>query len=229
VVQASDVQVYGNEFYNLRPLDPADGGHAIQINADGADGVGKPLSNILVYNNLFYGNAQHGISVHANKASIANLRVMNNTIVGNQGTGFRAGAYYGNTVTITSFKNNIIANNGRYAIDIGGAVSFGDINNNDYFGSSSALFKYQDRDTTWDQWRGLGFDAQGMFADPRLDQLYRPTAGSPVLGAGAILPDFNTDKTAAARVGSWDIGAFQLSTSLSSGPNPPVNVRVEAR
>ncbi len=40
VVQASDVQVYGNTLYNLRPHDASDGGNGIQINADG-DGLGN--------------------------------------------------------------------------------------------------------------------------------------------------------------------------------------------
>jgi hypothetical protein len=225
VVQASDVQVYGNEFYSLHPLSVSDGGHGIQINADGADGVGKQLNNVLVYNNVMFGNDQQGISIFATKASITNLKILSNTIVGNKGSGVRAIAAYGNTITISAFKNNILANNGQYAIDTSSAVTLGDVNNNTHYGSTATLFRYRSIAQTWSEWRSLGFDAQGIVADPRLDQQYRPLRGSPVIAAGAALTEFTTDKTGATRGAIWDIGAYQSANS-GTAPFAPTNVRV---
>lgn len=225
VVMASDVQVYGNELRSLRPRDPTDGGNGIQVNADGdGRGNGKALDNIVVYNNLILGNAGNGVSVFAtaNGASVSGLKVLNNTVVSNQRKGFKTS---GDPITIASFQNNIFQSNVICGIDLPGNVAAASVDHNASFGSA-ALFMVQGRATTWSEWQGLGFDANGLAVDPQLDVAGRPLAGAPVIDAGNARGEFSLDKDGGLRVGPWDIGAYEYGAVAQRAPAAPSSVRV---
>jgi hypothetical protein len=213
VVQASDVQVYGNAIYNLDA--GAKDGDGIQVNGDQGSGIpGKILSNVLIYNNLIYGNQGNGISLHANNtmspgSQIVNIKILNNTVISNSGQGLRANSSGGQTITIAELHNNIFSSNGLSAVALlTGTESIAAANNNLLFGSSP-LAVYQGANKTWGQWQALGFDANGVNADPQLDGSYMPQAGSPVIGAASVQSEFTIDKNQVTRGASWDIGALE--------------------
>jgi uncharacterized repeat protein (TIGR01451 family) len=65
---------------------------------------------------------------------------------------------------------------------------------------------------SWSQWQAMGYDIHGLNIDPQLDENFRPSAESPVRGAGADLSGiFTTDYADQIRYGRWDIGARQFS------------------
>lgn len=217
VVGASDVQIYGNALYDLVAADPIDGGSGIQINADGADGTGKDMANLLVYNNLIYGNEQAGVRLFANLGSITNLKFLNNTIVGNGMIGFQAGASGGEVITIAAFSNNVFKDNaassGSYEIDTNSGVTISAANHNAIYHAAGGTFlRYQGVDKSWAQWQALGFDADGLNVDPQLNgTTYYPSSGaSPLVGAGEVRGEFSIDKAQVTRGASWDIGAYEF-------------------
>lgn len=211
VVGASDVQVYGNELFNLDAFwHPIDGGSGIQINADGADGVGKQLNNILVYNNLVRGNQQRGIGLHANRASIVNAKFLNNTVVGNGSSGFTAAASGGHTIAIAVLVNNVFSTSGAYEVDITSGVSIAVANYNAMWHPAGGTFiRYQDVNRSYAQWQALGFDANGFNADPLLDAAFKPASGSPLIGAAQVRNEFTVDLDNVIRGVAWDIGALE--------------------
>jgi hypothetical protein len=214
VVHAPSCQIYGNSFYNLNDK-PGDGDQAgITVNADG-DGLGNGItvSDVLVYNNLIYGNEFTGISIYATAsgATVSNLKILNNTIVGNGTLGIKASASGGRTITISELHNNILANNGTSALSTTSNASISAANNNLMYQAAGTLITYLGTNRNWGQWQGLGFDANGVNADPSLNGSYVPQGGSPAIGAGSTQTEFTIDKNQATRTAPWDIGCFETS------------------
>lgn len=212
VVLASDVQVYGNTIYSLLDHPSTGGGDGITINADG-DGAGNgvTIENVLVYNNLIYSNDTRGISVFATAsgATISGLKVLNNTIVANEAVGVRVSASGGRTIEIAEFHNNLIASNGTYAVEItSSGTTLTAADHNLYFGIAP-LLRHNAADKTFVQWQGLGFDANGVNADPLLTASYEPGAGSPAINAGSFQTEFTTDIADRDRGVVWSIGASE--------------------
>ena len=224
VMQASAMQVYGNELYSLVPHDVSDGGSGIQINADGANGVGKPLANLLVYNNVIDGNTQAGITVHADLASITNAKILNNTIVGNGTTGLKATASGGYSITISELENNVFSSNTAYEIDLSSGVTVTTADHNDiYHPAGGSYLRYSGTDQTYAQWQALGFEANGLSVDPQLSTAFRPnSATSPLVGKAAVLTEFTLDKSECIRGTAWDIGAYEYDIV----PRPPSALRI---
>ena len=134
--------------------------------------------------------------------------MLNNTIVSNGISGFHTSASAATPITFTAFQNNIIASNASYAMSISTGTSFTSLDYNCYYGASP-LFRYQDADKSWSDWRAFGFDVHGLNTNPLLSASYVPVVGSPVIDAGIVESDFTTDKNGASRVAPWDIGAFE--------------------
>jgi hypothetical protein len=72
----------------------------------------------------------------------------------------------------------------------------------------------------FEEWRSKhGFDRDGLFADPKLDEALRLKPGSPCVDKGLKLEGFDTDVDGGKRSGAWDIGADE-SGSGAARPLP---------
>jgi hypothetical protein len=236
VVASNSTEIYRNRFYNLEETG-GDWGHGIYVNADGDGTTGQAISSVKIYNNLIYSNNRAGINLKATKATAgANLTgvyLWNNTVVGNGTSGLYASTANGKTVTLAEMHNNIFSSNSNYEIEIGDAgVSISAANYNSYYRSSGNSWKYQGVEKTWAQWQGLGFDANGLNADPDLvatvgDDLYKLQVGSNCIDAGDDLSGsgFSDDYWGTSRpVGAfWDIGAYE---GEGIAPEATTNTRV---
>ena len=129
--------------------------------------------------------------------------------------------------------------------DIAGLTS----DNNVYYNATTVgvLHKYSPwTDWTLALWQGLGHDPHGIGVTSVAtinfgDTTGYPTAcqtmklglvsGSPAIGKGVTLSGFTTDINGVPRPnGSWDIGAYQQSTSIglaTPAPAKPTNLRVQ--
>jgi hypothetical protein len=73
-----------------------------------------------------------------------------------------------------------------------------------------------------------------MLTDPKFvdaaSRNFRLQSGSGAIDAGVALSNVTTDISGTARPqgSSYDIGAFEFATTISSAPAPPKNVRVIA-
>lgn len=161
----------------------------------------------------------------------SNAKVYNNTIVL---TGIAGGScIYGYDISGFDIQNNICYGVGN-GIDTGGGVTFADVNHNIYY--PTVQFRYNGvSGYSWEQWRGIApnppdFDAESFNnTDPMVDANYMPTASSPAIGNGAVLPGtFSVDYVGALRPqgGAWDIGAYEFTGSDIVAPSAPSGLDV---
>ena len=220
VIQANNCQVYNNTFYNAVKKTTGDPGWGKGIYASGdgdAQGNGKNITSLLIYNNLIYKCQGEGISFTANDGSVTGVKIWNNTIVGNAG-GISAKAYSGKSISI-ELKNNLIANN-TAGIYCDGNVTFSISNYNCIYGGAGSLLRYGGSYRTWSYWQNtLHFDGNGKNVDPSLNSAYRPdSSGDPVVNAGTSLSAYFTiDRIGTSRPqgASWDMGAYEY---IGTGP-----------
>ncbi len=224
VVAADNVQIYGNEIYNMSQKSN-DWGFGIYLNADGDASTGLTITSALIYNNLIYDNDRSGIKLTANKAgyNMSGVKIYNNTIIGCGTQGIQATAWNA-TLTIEDMKNNIISSNAEYDIYVSGNVTITAADNNLYYKASGSSWFYGG-EKTWNQWTTLGFDSNGKNEPPSLGINYKPDSiDDPSVDAGISVGSiFGEDKDRLARSGSWDIGAYEFHITLAA----PTNVRIE--
>jgi hypothetical protein len=221
VVAGNGAQIYGCDFHTLfRKISDDDFGHGIYFNADGADGVGFPITNGLVYNCLFYSNQTSGIRILGTLAPCTGIRLLNNTFAYNGRIGLALDSSSGYAITVSQLTNCLFLNNSNYDVSL--ANSDCHLTAADYdliYRPSGNPVSYQGTDRSWAQWQGLGFDSHGVSADPLLDSRFYTESASPARGAAANLSAiFTTDLDESARGSSWTIGAYHGEPPLPDQP-----------
>jgi hypothetical protein len=180
--------------------------------------IGKQMDNMLIYNNLIYGNQQSGIICSSNRASILGMKILNNTIVGNgdgawavfQAPGIQISAGSPHSTTINEFSNNIVSENVGGEIDLNSEVTITTAQNNLIYHSAGGNFiTYGGTPMNFATWQGLSFESGSLNVDPDLNATtYIPESGSPVIGAGVTQTEFTTDMNGDPQTSPWTIGAL---------------------
>ena len=241
-------------------LDSNPGGTQVTIQYNKAHdnfgaGIQVHSSNAVVAYNLVYGNAMGILVEH----SPIGVHIYNNTIASNYhsgDTGADAGlCLQDNGTTVSALNNNIfygnyyIANsstlyNRQIYVTTGSPnPSITASDNNLFYGSDAAgeiLVDYQGTGYTFATWKGLGFDAHGVSADPKFTKPgsgdFTLQSGSPAVDAGTNLGatyQFGLDPRTSFPWGTlnqnsqgsgWEIGAFVFVQQIP--PAPPTSLSV---
>jgi hypothetical protein len=236
VVGADNSQIYGNKFFNAQADSGGGWGMGIYVNADGdGTGNGQGITSCLIYNNVIYANSgPAGISILAStstsSANVSGVKLWNNTISGNVSAGLKLSASGGRTVTVAEMWNNIFSASSRPEIlSTTSAETITTADHNLFYDPSGALITYKGVNKTFAQWQALGFDANGVNADPTfVDNTnsdlslrdYTLQAGSPAIGMGVPSGFFDDDYSGAIRTAPWDIGAYQFALAPTPTPTP---------
>jgi uncharacterized repeat protein (TIGR02059 family) len=184
-------------------------------------------ATVNIYYNIFTGNRQ-AISESAQGTGAFTLNIYNNVCYYNNNT--QEDNYYAeialdeNINTSLVIKNNILFGYGRFTYAFNTAQSHAVINNNCVYQSSGNLIYYNGSARTWSDWKGLGFDANGVNANPNLSNPpadFHLLSGSPAIGTGVSVGltadyDGNTVHTPPS------IGAFESGTSTPPTTAIPV-------
>lgn len=179
--------------------------------------VGFNKENVVVlniYQNLFTGN-RSGISQTTQGSGAFTLKILNNTFYCNNNT--KADSYYSeisindNINTSLIIKNNILFGEGRYTYAFNTEQSHATINNNCVYQTLGSLIYYAGFAKTWTDWQALGFDTNGINANPLLVSPYSDfslQSNSPVINKGVNV-GLTTDYNGKPIVGLPDMGAFE--------------------
>jgi hypothetical protein len=101
--------------------------------------------------------------------------------------------------------------------------------------SNSAPFKVAGNYLTWTQWRALGNDSHGLYANPSyvdtgiLSWNLHLKKGSPAIDTGAPLGSpYDKDKEGISRPtgAQWDMGAYEYSSRTGNKLDVPSNLRI---
>ncbi len=186
---------------------------------------------ILVYNNVVYGPNTENALLTLAIFSEGNARLVAyfNTLVGG---GW--GTLHLKDAPNSMIKNNIFITNFQngWLFRLSGQLPApNSIDHNVYFAPHSQNFTYADGIQSWSGWRGLGFEANGINADPLLRNVakgdFKPLPISPVIDKGAPLGGFSSDIDGAQRPqgDGYDMGAYEVSLDNLS-LSPPQNLKV---
>jgi parallel beta-helix repeat protein len=202
--------------------------------------------NIIIRNNIVINSKREGIGLYA----ASGAQVYNNTLVnvandeGSAGLIISRGEIYGTPTgdKYPNCRNLKISNNiflqsatakGQMARLRGIPEGTNDLSNNYYFKSSGVPnFRIDIADgdykefTGFDNWKTQSkLDATSINADPKLDNKYHLSSGSPCIGAGKILAGVvDKDYDGGTRSGKWDIGADQFNSGTALAVPPPNNI-----
>ena len=142
-----------------------------------------------IHNNVFHGNGGTGAKEQTQGAGTISLTFNNNTLYKNSTTGQEFRVF--DDIEVLTVKNNIF-----YATDARRTVVFPTltgtvaINNNIHWrADGNPYIYYNDTETNWATWQGLGFDAAGLNADPLLNADYTLKPGSPAKNSGDVTLD----------------------------------------
>ena len=176
--------------------------------------INTHINNVLIYNNIFIADGSspgNGLITLGPVTGDGDQHIYNNTFCLTGGTAIN----FGKGDCTYRIKNNIFT---------GGTAMFRSYatgsslvsDHNIFFGLSASQPFSSGTDgnahaKTFAQWQALGWDADSVVADPRLDpDTFAIGEGSPAIGAGADLSAFfATDAAGALRSTPWDIGAFR--------------------
>jgi hypothetical protein len=185
-----------------------------------------------IYNCLFLDdhNSEYIDVGFASPGMASVVRIWNNTFVGsNRGLGVESNV---NQHQLVDIRNNAFFRNFADVVVTIQADQITDFtsDNNLFYGGNAARAIYDTTYNTLAAWQTKrGVDLNSLWADPALVSTSgnpstwdaRPTAGSPLIGAGQDLSAyFTTDITGATRT-SWDIGAYAYSPGTGSAPTAP--------
>jgi hypothetical protein len=214
----SSANVYRNVVYNN-----AIGGIYFGENGD-HDVVGN------IYSNILYGN-WFGIVQYSKGSGDKSLTIDNNSLYhNNRGQGSWTGEIMvENTITALMITNNIIYSHadreGNASYSIAPQSNANIENNCVYTSGAGSLIRYDGDAYSWSSWQILGYDIQGINADPE----YRNPAqadfhlqeGSPCIDAGldvGLAQDF--DRISIPQGLKPDIGAFEFSSNVPPTATP---------
>lgn len=191
-------KVYDVETYNNVVVSDANGyppNGLVGFNPQGAIS-----SSWRVYNNTLIGGGS-GAAIYAaawqNSGGTSTIALRNNLV---SGTRFFATIYYSASLAIESDHN--------IGFNMDATTPFS------YSSTGSGSFK------TLAQWKGFGFDADFLLADPIVDGDYKISGLSPAKGMGANLSErFTIDMAGVSRAssGAWDAGAYVARPSKPGG------------
>jgi parallel beta-helix repeat protein len=163
-------------------------------------GSGFRITNVQIYNNLFYNNNTTGAGispgVSVSGVSVSGVKIWNNTAYGNKDYGIVIWSDASNAVV----QNNIVYGNGG-----GGILDQG-----------SATVKTNNLETN------PSFVSPGAFD-------FRLQSSSPAIDAGMTLSAVSQDFSLVRRPqgSAYDIGAYEFSSNqASAAPAPPTNLMV---
>ena len=143
--------------------------------------------------------------------------ILNNTIIGGART-----IYLDNSPKAEVF-NNIIqpAAGGHAAVVLNARPPAANIDGNLVWSPSGVTYYTGSANLSWSQWKALGYEANGINADPRFANPaakdYTLSSGSPAIDEGLTLSDVTTDHRGATRTGAYDIGAYEMNGGSAGG------------
>jgi hypothetical protein len=223
----SGIKVLGSGNYHHNKISGSS--HAgISAGMNGANENGT----VNIYYNIFTGNRE-AISETNQGTGSYSLNIYNNTCYQNNST--LADNYYSeisindNVSTSLVIKNNILYGAGRYTFAINTAQTHAIINNNCIYQPSGNLIYYAGSAKTWTNWKALGFDTNGINANPLLESPktnFQLQSTSPAINKGVsvgLTTDYNGDPI----VGLPDMGAFEnglKSANLSESVLVPTGI-----
>lgn len=198
--------------------------------------INQNVDHFDIFNNIFSvaaGGSTNGLLTIGYGAN--NFRVLNNTFVGYSSSA--GGVAFGETggASSVTFENNIVEN-------MQGAIftentTYAALDYNDYFnisgqGTSGAYCDSTGCTDSFTTWQAK-HDSHGIYADPKLDALFRLLSGSAAIGHGLDLTNLNItaldfDKAGNPRpsTGAWDTSAFNSGQASVGLPAPPQNLVV---
>jgi len=187
-------------------------GSGIVVGQNGSTNVVYVISYNLVYNNNSL-NAAGGIVEQSKGTGTISLTLDNNTIYQNGNTSQQE-VKISDNLTVLRIRNNLLfatsTRRSLWAIAQTGTVS---INYNLHWRADGnpSIF-YDGAGRTWAQWQGLGFDIDGVNANPQFTDAangdFTPQSNSPCIDAGTDV-GLTTDFAGNPIVGNPDIGAFE--------------------
>jgi hypothetical protein len=149
------------------------------------------------------------------------LVAYNNTLVGGYWGTIRLGNAPGSVV-----KNNVLMlTRTGSTMGIEGSPSGYDIDYNLYWNPDSSYLATQDSSgKSWSEWRGLGYEAHGINANPLLSDVsqldFRLSAGSPAIDVGVALGapyDADMDRVPRPQGSGWEMGTHETGWIFSDG------------
>jgi Fibronectin type III domain/Right handed beta helix region len=188
-----------------------------------------------IYNNVVYmAHATFGIGFSNPDAGYSgSANIYNNTVSGGWPS-----VYIGKAPN-SQLKNNIIRPtivDGTYAVHIDGSVPAGNMNNNLIWAPNAIIALVNNNNYSWPQWQGLGYDTNGINADPQFvnaaGQDFHLQPSSPAIDHGTTLAAVTTDKEGIIRPqgGAYDIGAYEFGggSGDTTSPSVPTNLTATA-
>lgn len=143
--------------------------------------------------------------------------ILNNTIIGGART-----VYLDNSPKAEVF-NNIIqpAAGGHAAVVLNARPPAANIDANLVWSPSGVTYYTGSANLSWSQWKALGYEANGINADPRFANPaakdYTLSSSSPAIDEGLTLAGVTTDYRGATRTGAYDIGAYEMNGGSAGG------------
>lgn len=191
----------------------------VVVPTEKADMPDITTANIVIRNNIIV-EPWHGITIRKGGATsrrIENVRIYNNTVVNSHPNGPGLIGFYSLSYSDIEFKNNIFYNSNGAPTDtsLGRA---GDVNfSNNYWNKkpSSEYVGKNDVVNAQSPFVDIGHEPHAGKGDPTK---YRIVDGSGAQDAGIVLQGFNDDFGGATRVGTWDIGPWEIN---GREPSPP--------
>ena len=196
-----------------------------RVYSNGTMGFAVKGFDHLIYNNLFYNNANIGIAIGYGTIGSSRNQIYNN-VVYNNNYGITVGAYASSAPTDNVVQNNIVMNNAARGISICGTYS-----------GFCAAYPPDGTIIQYNLLYGNGFAnailnegtnstiSNNTIADPKLinaagGDFYLQSI-SPAINTGADLSStFTTDFFGATRVLPFDIGAFEYGGTVTPTPTP---------
>lgn len=167
----------------------------------------------LLHHNIYSGNVFAGIYEDGSGAGTISLTIENETIY-NVGNTTGAAIYIQDDLTALTIKNCIVwAGATRFAFQGPTQTGTVAIDYNLYWRADATPPFYVSTTITWAQWQALGYDANGLIADPLFVNAgtdFHLQAGSPAINAGVnvgLTTDY--DGSVVPQGPAPDIGAYE--------------------
>jgi hypothetical protein len=152
------------------------------------------------YNNTVYGGGRPSIELSCVSNCPSNISAyFKNNIVYQSSSSNQAFWLQGSVIAAANISNNLVF------LPNGGYVAYLD---SAYGGNSG--------NKTWVQWQSLGFDKNGINADPQFTNVsgkqFMPKSTSPAIDHGTTLSEVKTDKNGTARPqgSAYDMGSYEF-------------------